>query len=123
MIRSYSYAVTGNILPPLTVSRLSLSPEAAGFMIGMSSKEIEEKAVQNTQKKRHKLRLDFWEAALDQVRADLTIPPARAFTETYCRQSTAPLRLVQYSHLFSATQEHFPTRPGYTAAACQQRLA
>ncbi len=39
-------------------------------MIGMSSKENEEKVVQNTQKKRHKLRLEFWEAVLEQLRLD-----------------------------------------------------
>ena len=54
----------------IDIQQIIPTPEAADFMIGMSSKEIEEKAVQNTQKKRHKLRLDFWEAALDQLRAD-----------------------------------------------------
>ena len=52
------------------IKQIIPTPEAADFMIGMSSKENEEKAVQNTQKKRHKLRLDFWEAALEQLRAD-----------------------------------------------------
>src|SRR6056297_1160817 len=45
-------------------------PEAADFMIGMSTKDNEEKAVQDSQKKRHKLRLDFWEQALEQLRED-----------------------------------------------------
>ena len=52
------------------IQQIIPTPEAADFMIGMSSKENEEKAVQDTQKKRHKLRLDFWEVALDQLRAD-----------------------------------------------------
>ncbi|UWR10918.1 DUF4268 domain-containing protein [Sulfitobacter mediterraneus] len=52
------------------IQQIIPTPEAADFMIGMSSKENEEKAVQNTQKKRHKLRLDFWEATLDQFRDD-----------------------------------------------------
>lgn len=52
------------------IQQIIPTPEAADFMIGMSSKENEEKAIQNTQKKRHKLRLDFWEAALEQLRVD-----------------------------------------------------
>ena len=52
------------------IQQIIPTPEAADFMIGMSSKENEEKAVQDTQKQRHKLRLDFWEVALDQLRAD-----------------------------------------------------
>ncbi|UWR67322.1 DUF4268 domain-containing protein [Phaeobacter inhibens] len=52
------------------IQQIIPTPEAADFMIGMSSKENEEKAIQDTQKKRHKLRLDFWEAALEQLRVD-----------------------------------------------------
>ena len=52
------------------IQQIIPTPEAADFMIGMSSKENEEKAVQNTQKKRHKIRQDFWEATLEQLRAD-----------------------------------------------------
>jgi len=52
------------------IQQIIPTPEAADFMIGMSSKENEEKAVQDTQKKRHKLRLDFWEVVLDQLRAE-----------------------------------------------------
>jgi len=46
------------------------TPEAADFMIGMSSKESDEKVAQDTQKKLHALRRDFWEQALDRLRAD-----------------------------------------------------
>ncbi|MEX0344832.1 MAG: DUF4268 domain-containing protein [Rhizobiaceae bacterium] len=41
------------------------TPEAAEFMIGMSSKDSEEKSTQVAQKGRHKLRLEFWEQALE----------------------------------------------------------
>ena len=54
----------------IDIQQIIPTPEAADFMIGMASKENEEKVVQNTQKKRHKLRLDFWEAALEQLRTD-----------------------------------------------------
>lgn len=45
------------------------TPEAADFMIGMASKETEEKTIQAVQKPRHLLRLAFWEQALEQLRA------------------------------------------------------
>jgi hypothetical protein len=41
------------------------TPEAADFMIGMASKETEEKSAQGAQRRSHKLRLEFWERALD----------------------------------------------------------
>lgn len=52
------------------IQQIIPTSEAADFMIGMSSKENEEKAIQHIQKKRHKLRLDFWEAALEQLRVN-----------------------------------------------------
>lgn len=52
------------------IQQIIPTPEAADFMIGMSSKENEEKTVQDTQKKRYKLRLDFWEQTLEQLRED-----------------------------------------------------
>ena len=45
-------------------------PEAADYMIGISSKEVEETAVQGTQKRRHELRLQFWARALAKLRED-----------------------------------------------------
>ena len=54
----------------IDIKQIIPTPEAADFMIGMSSKENEEKAVQDTQKKRHGLRLAFWEQTLDRLRAD-----------------------------------------------------
>ncbi|WP_404471240.1 DUF4268 domain-containing protein [Vreelandella venusta] len=52
------------------IQQIIPTPEAADFMIGMSSKENEEKAVQNIQKKRHGVRLAFWEKALEKLRED-----------------------------------------------------
>lgn len=54
----------------LDVQQIIPTPEAADFMIGMSTKDSEEKATQDTQKKRHRLRQEFWEAALEQLRID-----------------------------------------------------
>ncbi len=45
-------------------------PEAADYMIGISSKEVEETAVQGTQKRRHELRMQFWAKALAKLRED-----------------------------------------------------
>lgn len=45
-------------------------PEAADYMIGISSKEIDESVVQGVQKRRHELRRAFWTQALDQLRKD-----------------------------------------------------
>lgn len=44
------------------------TPEAADFMIGMAEKETEAKAAKGTQQRRHKMRLQFWQLALDTLR-------------------------------------------------------
>jgi len=82
------------------IQQIIPTPEAADFMIGMSSKENEQKAVQDTQKKREKLRLDFWEVALDQLRADGTglfgsISPAKTdFLSMGSGVNSCPFQLV-----------------------------
>lgn len=54
----------------LDVQQIIPIPEAADFMISMSSKDNDEKVAQDTQKKRHQLRFAFWEMALEQLKAD-----------------------------------------------------
>lgn len=54
----------------LDLQQIIPPPEAADYMIGVSSKEVEETAVQGTQKRRHALRLEFWAKALERLRAD-----------------------------------------------------
>ena len=54
----------------LDIQQIIPTPEAADFMIGMSTKDNEEKVTHDTQKERHKLRYQFWEAALERLRAD-----------------------------------------------------
>jgi uncharacterized protein DUF4268 len=49
----------------LNVEQIIPTPEASDFMIGMIAKDAEEKSAGNEQKNRHKLRLEFWEKALD----------------------------------------------------------
>ncbi len=52
----------------LDVQQIIPMPEAEEFMIGMTSKDNEEKIVRGAVKKRHKLRLAFWERALDALK-------------------------------------------------------
>lgn len=54
----------------IDIQQIIPTPEAADFMISMSNKDGEEKAAQDTQKHRHKLRLAFWKQTLAQLRAD-----------------------------------------------------
>ncbi|MCC5850220.1 MAG: DUF4268 domain-containing protein [Verrucomicrobia bacterium] len=49
----------------LNVEQIIPTPESEEFMIGMAAKEAEEKAVGHEVKKRHRLRLAFWEQLLD----------------------------------------------------------
>ncbi|KJS08973.1 MAG: membrane protein [Gammaproteobacteria bacterium BRH_c0] len=49
----------------LNVEQIIPTPESSDFMIGMVAKEVEEKSADNEQKQRHRLRLAFWELALD----------------------------------------------------------
>ncbi|PDT02109.1 hypothetical protein CO666_21365 [Rhizobium chutanense] len=46
------------------------TPEAADYMIGISSKEVEETSAQGVQARRHQVRLQFWARALEKLRAD-----------------------------------------------------
>lgn len=54
----------------LDLQQIIPPPEAADYMIGVSSKEVEETAIQGTQKRRHDLRQQFWTKALERLRAD-----------------------------------------------------
>ncbi|MEI4473539.1 DUF4268 domain-containing protein [Frigidibacter sp. MR17.24] len=54
----------------LDLQQIIPPPEAADYMIGISSKEVEETAVQGTQKKRYDLRQQFWSLMLERLRAD-----------------------------------------------------
>ena len=49
----------------LNVEQIIPTPEASDFMIGMLAKEAEEKSASNEQRQSHRLRLEFWEQALE----------------------------------------------------------
>ena len=46
------------------------TPEAADYMIRMAEKDSEERAASTAQEHRHKVRLEFWQHALEKLRAD-----------------------------------------------------
>lgn len=54
----------------LDLQQIIPPPEAADYMIGVSSKEVEETAIQGAQKRRHDLRQQFWAKALERLRTD-----------------------------------------------------
>lgn len=89
----------------IDIQQIIPTPEAADFMIGMSSKENEEKAVQDTQKKRYELRLEFWEQALEQLREDgvdlyRNISPAK----DHWLSAGSGMRSCRYQMIFSRVE-------------------
>jgi hypothetical protein len=52
----------------LNVDQIIPTPEAKELMIGMTAKEAEEKSTEVELKSRHKLRLEFWDQALEAMR-------------------------------------------------------
>ncbi len=52
----------------LDIKQVIPTPEAEDYMISMSSKDSEEKETKTALKKRHNLRLQFWEQLLDYMR-------------------------------------------------------
>ena len=86
----------------LDIQQIIPTPEAADFMIGMSTKDNEEKAIHDTQKHRHKLRQAFWEVALERLRADgvdlfRNISP----TKDHWLSAGSGMRSVPYQMIFS----------------------
>ena len=80
-------------------------PEAADYMIGISNKENEEKAIQNTQKKWHKLRLDFWEAVLERLRDDgITLYQNISPTTDHWLSAGSGMRSCPYQMIFSKNE-------------------
>lgn len=51
----------------LDISQIIPTPEAQEYMIGISSKGSEEKQSRGVQRNSHKLRLEFWELALEEL--------------------------------------------------------
>lgn len=53
----------------LNIEQIIPTPEAKEFMIGMAQKEADEKSVNTELKTRHKIRLAFWDQALEAFKA------------------------------------------------------
>lgn len=54
----------------LDLQQIIPPPEATDYMIGISAKEVEEIATQDTQKRRHEVRVAYWTKALQQLQQD-----------------------------------------------------
>ena len=52
----------------LQVTQIIPPPEAQDFMVGMATKDSEEKSAQNALRRSHRLRLEFWDLLLKSVR-------------------------------------------------------
>lgn len=50
----------------IDLNQIIPTPEAADYMIGMATKEKEERSTEDAQRRSHQLRLEFWQHALDQ---------------------------------------------------------
>jgi hypothetical protein len=86
----------------LDIQQIIPTPEAADFMIGISTKDTEEKITHDTQKKRHQLRLEFWEAALDQLRADgVTLYQNISPAKDHWLSAGSGMRSCPYQMIFS----------------------
>lgn len=86
----------------LDIQQIIPTPEAADFMIGMSTKDNEEKITHDTQKKRHQLRIKFWEAALDQLRADgVTLYQNISPAKDHWLSAGSGMRSCPYQMIFS----------------------
>ena len=104
-IRAQCFKVTPFMLGEeliLDIQQIIPTPEAADFMIGLSTKDNEEKITHDTQKKRHQLRTAFWEAALDQLRADgITLYQNISPTKDHWLSAGSGMRSCPYQMIFS----------------------
>lgn len=64
------YSMGDNLF--LNVEQIIPTPEAEEFMIRISAKEAEQKTNENTIRNRQKIRLEFWEKALEELRQSKT---------------------------------------------------
>lgn len=65
--RVVPYCFTGEIFVDL--QQIIPTPEAEDFMISMAAKGADEKSAEDAQRRSHKVRLEFWEQALEVLRA------------------------------------------------------
>ena len=102
----------------IDIQQIIPTPEAADFMISMSNKDGEEKATQDTQKHRHKLRYEFWEATLERLRTDgveifRNINPAR----NHWLSAGSGVRACPYQMIFSRDEARVEFNLGRAEAA------
>ena len=70
-IRAQCFRVVPHVLGEqlfIDLQQIIPTPEAADYMIGMATKDAEEKSAEDAQRRSHKLRLAFWEQTLEVLR-------------------------------------------------------
>jgi hypothetical protein len=89
----------------LNVEQVIPTPEAKEFMIGMSVKEAEEKQIIQASRKSHRLRLDFWEQALEALsESDCDIFKNRSATKDHWLDAGSGLSGCPYRLIFSGKE-------------------
>lgn len=89
----------------LDLQQIIPPPEAADYMIGISSKEVEEAAVQGTQKRRHELRLQFWAKALERLRSDgVTLYANISPTDSHWLSAGSGVRSCPFQMIFGQAE-------------------
>ena len=107
----------------LDLQQIIPPPEAADYMIGISSKEVEETAVQGTQKRRHNLRLQFWTRMLERLREDgITLFANISPTTSHWLNAVSGVRYCPYTLIFSQDEARVEVSFGRPDAAENKRL-
>lgn len=89
----------------LDLQQIIPPPEAADYMIGISSKEVEEAAVHGSQKRRHELRLQFWAKALERLRADgINLYSNISPTDSHWLSAGSGVRSCPFQMIFGQTE-------------------
>jgi hypothetical protein len=89
----------------LNVEQVIPTPEAKEFMIGMSVKEAEEKQIIQTSRNSHRLRLEFWEQALETLsESDCDIFKNRSATKDHWLDAGSGLSGCPYRLIFSGKE-------------------
>lgn len=89
----------------LSVEQIIPTPEAAEFMIGMLAKETEEKNTDFELKQRHKLRLQFWDQALEAFRkSDCTLYANISPVKDHWLCAGSGVRAIPYNLIFGKNE-------------------
>lgn len=89
----------------LNVEQVIPTPEAKEFMIGMSVKEAEEKQIKEASRNSHKLRLEFWEKAIEAMNdSECNLYQNISTTKDHWLSAGSGLRSCPYTMIFAAKE-------------------